>query len=152
MLKEKSQRNAFLIIASSNKQSIMNKSFIFLFCVSFLFCGCSFPDDDVLPNQADDLVMLEELFAEIVIIANESCTDAEGWEFVAYGSKACGGPQGYIAYPTTIDVEDFLILVENYTTEEAIYNSNYDIVSTCDVTLPPVDVVCENEVAVLIYE
>jgi hypothetical protein len=130
----------------------MNKYFIILLSASFLFYGCSMPDDDVELNQEDDLVMLQELFTEFSAIANEPCTDAEAWEFVAYGSKACGGPQGYIAYPTTIDVENFLILVENYTAEEALYNSNYDIVSTCDFTISPIDVVCEDEVAVLIYE
>ncbi len=110
------------------------------------------PDDGELPNQEEDFAMLQELFTEFSTIANASCTNAEVWEFVAYGSKACGGPQGYIAYPTTIDVEAFLILVENYTTEEAIYNATYGIVSTCDFAVPPVNVVCENEAAVLIYE
>ena len=130
----------------------MNKYVIILFSASFLFYGCSIDDDFSAGNQEDDLVMLQELFTEFAAIANEPCTDAEVWEFVAYGSKACGGPQGYIAYPTTIDVEDFLILVENYTAEEAIYNSNYDIVSTCDFAIPPVDVICENELPVLVYE
>lgn len=129
----------------------MNKYFIFLFCASFLFSGCSI-DDDFPQNQDEDLAMLSELFGEIVAMTDEGCTDAEAWDFVAYGSKACGGPQGYIAYPTTIDVEAFLILVENYTTEEAIYNSNYGIVSTCDILPEPIGVTCENEVAVLVYE
>lgn len=129
----------------------MNKYIICLFCASFLFLGCSI-DDDFVPNQEEDLAMLEELFAEITLLADEPCTDETEWEFVAYGSKACGGPQGYIAYPTTIDVEAFLQLVENYTTEEAIFNENYNIVSTCEVTPSPIDVSCENGEPVFIYE
>lgn len=129
----------------------MNKYVTLLFCASFLFLGCSI-DDDFIPNQESDLAMLEELFAEITLLADEPCTDAEDWEFVAYGSKACGGPQGYIAYPTTIDVEAFLEMIENYTTEEAIYNENYGVVSTCEVIGAPIDVACENGEPVLIYE
>lgn len=130
----------------------MNKYVILLFAAFSLFYGCSLPDDDIQGNQDDDLALLQELFEEFAVMANQPCTDAEIWEFVAYGAKACGGPQGYIAYPTTIDIEAFLVLVENYTTEEAIYNSNYEIVSTCDISVAPVDVICENEQAVLVYE
>ncbi|MEP0263404.1 hypothetical protein [Dokdonia sp.] len=129
----------------------MSKYFILLVCASFLFSGCSMPDDVIL-NQQEDLEMLEEMLAEIVALANEPCTDADVWDYTAYGSKACGGPQGYIAYPTTIDVDAFLILVESYTTEEAVYNANYGIVSTCDVPAEPIDIICENEEPVLIYE
>ncbi|MFC4633741.1 hypothetical protein ACFO3O_07470 [Dokdonia ponticola] len=130
----------------------MNKYVLFLFATFSLFYGCSLPDDDVEGNQEEDLALLQDLFEEFATMTNHPCTDAEEWEFVAYGSKACGGPQGYIAYPTTIDVEIFLTLVENYTTEEAIYNSNYGIVSTCEIPAEPVDVICENEEAVLVYE
>ena len=130
----------------------MNKYILLLFAAFSLFYGCSLPDDDVERNQEEDLALLLDLFEEFETMANQPCTDAELWEFVAFGSKACGGPQGYIASPTTIDVETFLMLVENYTTEEAIYNSNYGIVSTCDILAAPVDVICENEEAVLVYE
>ncbi|WP_299675448.1 hypothetical protein [uncultured Dokdonia sp.] len=128
------------------------KNTLLLF-VCILFSGCSLPDDDVGPeNQEEDLELLQELFAEITVIADQSCTDETLWEFVPYGSKACGGPQGYIAYPTTIDVETFLLLVENYTTEESIYNATYGIGSTCDVTAEPIAVICEDGAAVLVYE
>ncbi|SNR45070.1 hypothetical protein [Dokdonia pacifica] len=128
------------------------KNTILLCCLSILFYGCSIDDDFSSGNQEEDLELLQELFADITLMADAPCTDETEWEFVAYGSKACGGPQGYIAYPTTIDVEAFLLLVENYTTEEAIFNANYGIASTCDVPAVPIDVVCEEGVAVLVYE
>ena len=127
------------------------KNSLALICFTLLFYGCSIDDDFNPQNQEEDLEMLQELFAEIVQMADEPCTDASEWEFTVYGTKACGGPQGFIAYPTTIDVAAFLELVEIYTTDEAIYNENYGIVSTCDIPAQPVDVICEDGVAVLVY-
>lgn len=130
----------------------MSKYFMLFFCASFLFCGCSLPDDTI-PNQEQDFVILQEMFAEIVAITDIPCTDASDWDFVAYGSKACGGPQGYIAYPTTvIDVDAFLSMVEDYTLQEQVYNEIHGIVSTCDVPAEPIGVICENGAPVLLYE
>ncbi|WP_299761858.1 hypothetical protein [uncultured Dokdonia sp.] len=128
------------------------KNALTIFCLLILFCGCSIDDDTPPTSQEEDLELLQELFNEITLMVDEPCTDETAWEFVAYGSKACGGPQGYIAYPTTIDVEAFLLMVENYTTEEAIYNANHGIGSTCDVPAEPIDVICEDGAAVLVYE
>jgi len=154
MVTYKNTTQPFCIHSILLKAMMMNtlKNTLLLFVLCALFSGCSI-DDDIAPrSQEEDLELLQELFAEIIVMADEPCTDEVLWDFVAYGSKACGGPQGYIAYPTTIDVETFLLLVENYTTEEAIYNSNHGVVSTCDVPIAPIAVICEEGVAVLVYQ
>lgn len=118
----------------------------YLFLLFFVF---SCQDNE---NQNDTLSVLQVMFEEIQTLANSvACTDATEWTFVSYGAKACGGPQGYIAYSNQIDVAYFLSLIEEYTTAEREYNIRWGIVSTC--TLPPIpnEVSCQNGEAVLIY-
>ena len=105
-----------------------------------------------LTEQEKDHKNLMELFNEITNIANStSCLDNSGWNFTAYGSKACGGPQGYIAYSNQIDVVSFLQLVEDYTEEEHQYNIKWGIVSTCDITPQPISIECQNGIPILIF-
>lgn len=123
------------------------KKWSFLLLLFFAF-GCL----DNGGNQNDDLAALQAMFEEIQALSDSvACTDSNEWVFTAYGSKACGGPQGYIPYSSQIDVADFLSKVEEYTVAERNYNIRWGIVSTCDVTPQPTDVVCQNGSAVLIY-
>lgn len=105
-----------------------------------------------LTEQEKDHQNLMNLFNEIQQMAESiSCTDAINWNFTAYGSKACGGPQGYIAYSNTIDTVSFLNKVAVYTKLENDYNIKWGIISTCDITPQPVAVECQNGVPVLKY-
>ncbi len=105
-----------------------------------------------LSQQEQEHRALMDLFDEIYSIANSiTCTDASDWNYTPYGSKACGGPQGYIAYSNQIDVPAFLTLVDSYTQAEHFYNIQWGIVSTCDVTPQPMSVSCESGSAVLNY-
>jgi hypothetical protein len=103
-------------------------------------------------DQETDLQELMDLFNEIYVMAtSESCQDANDWSFTAYGSKACGGPQGYLAYPNSINVNLFLEKVAAYTQKEKEYNIKWDVISTCDLPAQPTGVKCENDLPVLTY-
>ncbi|TVZ56320.1 hypothetical protein OD91_1604 [Lutibacter sp. Hel_I_33_5] len=105
-----------------------------------------------LTEQEKEHQNLMNLFAEIQDIANSlSCKDALEWLFTAYGSKACGGPQGYIAYSKKIDTVNFLNKVAIYTEGEKEYNIKWDINSTCDITPQPTGVKCENDYPTLLF-
>lgn len=105
-----------------------------------------------LSEQEKDHQDLMDLFNEISELANSvSCTDASDWTFTAYGSKACGGPQGYIAYSNQIDTEAFLEKVEAYRIAENAYNIKWSISSTCDIAKQPTSVECQNGHPVLNY-
>ena len=124
------------------------RRFSFLFIAVF-FLSCQ--GNDGLTLQQDRAALLV-LFDEIETISNSiSCDDDSDWSFVAYGHKACGGPQGYIAYSNQIDVPEFLVLIENYTQAERNYNIKWGIISTCDLPAVPTGVRCENGDAVLNY-
>ncbi|TYP99825.1 hypothetical protein C7447_101430 [Tenacibaculum adriaticum] len=105
-----------------------------------------------LSDQEKDHQKLIELFTEIENVSNSiSCTNATEWSFTAYGSKACGGPQGYIPYSNQIDTVDFLQKIEEYTEAENQYNIKWNITSTCELPVQPQEVVCENGYPVLKY-
>ena len=105
-----------------------------------------------LTEQEKDHRELIDLFTEIENLAySVSCTDSSSWAYTAYGSKACGGPKGYIAYTTTIDTEAFLEKVAVYSEAEKQYNIKWNIVSTCDIAQEPVSVECQNNYPVLKY-
>ena len=78
-------------------------AFLFILGISF---SCS---DDDGTSQTQEAQSLQEMLKEIKDLASsKKCEDATEWTFTSYGSKACGGPVGYIAYSTTIDTALFL--------------------------------------------
>ena len=105
-----------------------------------------------MTEQEKDHQALMDLFDEIVQLAESvNCTDSSEWKFTAYGAKACGGPQGYIAYNIVIDEHSFLEKIQTYTEAEKAYNIKWNIVSDCSMVATPTHVVCENNKAILKY-
>lgn len=95
---------------------------------------------------------LMELFNEISNLAyGESCINPLDWSFLGYGSKACGGPQGYIAYSKNIDTTEFLKKVEAYSKAENDYNVKFGIISDCALLPTPIGVECKNGYPNLVY-
>lgn len=124
------------------------KLLIFSFLVVTLY-GCPQERDPQDMALAD----LEQQLSEIIALAGSvPCEDPAQWSYTAFGSKACGGPQGYLAYPLTIDVDRFLALVETHRLAENQYNLDFNITSTCDLPAEPTGVDCVNESAVLTYD
>lgn len=130
----------------------MNKPCLYLICLSLFVFAITSCDKDKSKNQ--DEQELEQLFTKIKTLAESSSCDNETYQlkFTAIGSKACGGPTGYIAYSTSINVSEFESLVAKYTSLQADYNRKWNIMSTCEALLPPSSVQCENGKPVLIYE
>ncbi len=97
-----------------------------------------------LTEQENDFRDLMSLFDALYELkANFSCNNASTWAYTPYGSKACGGPQGYIAYPKEIEVA-FLQKVAVYTEAEHTYNIKWGVFSTCDMPREPTGVECLN--------
>lgn len=99
------------------------------------------------PNTTfeEDFAALQQMLADIEAIAeSEPCVNSADWAFTAIGSKACGGPQFYIAYSNNIDVPSFLNSVAAYTQAEQEYNIKWGIISTCDLALMPNGISCVN--------
>jgi len=108
--------------------------------------------ENIIDEQTQDYNALIQAFDEIyAMISDVTCEDASDWSFIAYGSKPCGGPQGYLPYPTNINVTLLTTLVEAYTQLESDYNVKYGIASDCAVTAQPSSVECVNGVPTLVY-
>ncbi len=122
----------------------------FLFsALLFLMVGCQLFESDTKEYSLDEL---EELYAEIKSLASsQTCTNSSDWDFVALGSKPCGGPWEYIAYSNKIDVPDFLDKVKQYNQLQEEYNIEYNAYSDCMYVVAPNDVVCENGNPVFVY-
>lgn len=101
-------------------------------------------------TQEEEQVQMKNLIKEIdSIIGAENCAEAMDWKFAAIGSKACGGPSSYIAYPTKLE-EEILPKIAQFTSMQSSFNTKYNLMSDCAMVLPPVEIRCKNGKAVLI--
>jgi hypothetical protein len=121
---------------------------LFLFCLLFTVFQC----DNSESSEEDDREELLSLKNEIeAIVATSVCGDTYSCEYMDFGSKACGGPQTYLVYSTSIDVENLSLLVDNYNEVEADFNTKWGVISDCSVQNPPTEVICENNKCIAVY-
>ncbi len=103
-------------------------------------------------TMEEEKAKLEKLYDEIVELSqSETCSNPDNWKYTAIGSKACGGPTGYIAYPKSIDESNFLSLVEDYTLTQKSYNEKSGMMSDCSLPAEPTGITCEDGKAKLVY-
>lgn len=125
----------------------MKYSGIFLFML--LVLGCESVDSESPVVYPSDM---QEIYKEMVRLSeSETCSNSEDWLFTSYGSKACGGPIGYIAYSKKIDQNYFLGLVNKFTELQAENNRKTGAVSDCALAIRPTSVSCESGKPKLIY-
>lgn len=118
------------------------KTKIFLLA-TLAFLSCS--NDNKGSTQEQEAQQLSKMFVEIEALASsESCVETSEWTFTSYGSKACGGPIGYIAYSQNIDTALFLQKIEEHRIAQQAFNEKWGIISDCTVPQEPRTVVCEN--------
>lgn len=96
-----------------------------------------------LPDQDADSARLATLLAEIeTLIADKSCKREGQCKAMAYGSKACGGPVGYLVYSSgNVNEKELSELVEEYTSLQSSMNDKYGLTSDCSIPSQP-DVSC----------
>ena len=126
------------------------KSLILIgFIFSFLLSGCSTDD---ATTQEQEMQQLEKMYTEISLLSvSQECNNSADWDYTAIGSKACGGPTGFIAYSLKINTAAFLEKVKSYTNAQKEFNEKWNISSTCEVPPAPISIKCENGKARLIY-
>lgn len=87
-------------------------------------------DQEITKEQLD-----QQLLAIEALIETGNCSENGECQFIPYGSKACGGPQGYLIFGSNIDKDELQNMVDRYTKAEATYNEQKGIMSDC--SLPP---------------
>lgn len=127
----------------------MKKISLLLVAFTLILGSCS---HDNTAFKIQEQQQLDALYQELLSIASsEPCINSENWSFTAVGSKACGGPTSYLAYPLNINTTSFLEKVAHYTSEQEKFNIKWHIASDCSVALPPTTVVCVDGEPSFIY-
>jgi hypothetical protein len=134
------------------KRIKMKRSILSLAIVTLLLISCENNDnsenwdDNEITNSStrnEDTTLLNNLYEEILNLSNQyDCVDSSQWKFTAIGSKACGGPTGFIAYSSMIDENLFLEKVEHNTEQQEIYNKKWKVFSDCSVPPQPKGLEC----------
>lgn len=100
-------------------------------------------------SQQEERQEISAMIAEIeTLIATESCSNINDWKYAPIGSKPCGGPSSYIAYPEAME-EDILSKIEIFTQKQAAFNTKYQLMSDCAMVMEPSGIECVDGKAVL---
>jgi len=111
--------------------------------------GCS---NNSETSQEEDLTELNNLKIDIEqLIATGTCSENTDCDYIAFGSKACGGPTSYLVYSTSINVELLKEKVVAYNEKEAMFNKKWGVFSDCMMVSPPTSVACVSGKCSAIY-
>lgn len=116
------------------------KHYLKLFAIALLFQ--SFQCEDANPSTVtpEDLNLKK---AEIeAYIATFPCDESIGCSFLAFGSKPCGGPWGYLVFSNAVDLQFLTAEVSEYNEMENHFNIETGAISDCAIALPPTETGC----------
>ncbi|WP_456464333.1 hypothetical protein [Lutibacter sp.] len=102
--------------------------------------------------EEEERLELNNLKEEIeLLVSKETCTENTTCNFIAFGSKPCGGPWSYLVFNTSINVGLLKEKVAAYNKKEAAFNIKWNIISDCSVVLPPTELTCVNGKCTAVY-
>jgi hypothetical protein len=76
------------------------------------------------------------------------CVDS--CNYIAFGSKPCGGPWEYLAFSSAVNQQTLQNMVNEYNQMQHEYNLQTGAISDCAVVMPPNEVDCVNGVCTII--
>ncbi|HCE53533.1 MAG TPA: hypothetical protein DER05_00420 [Lutibacter sp.] len=104
-------------------------------------------------DKEEDLAELAALQEEIELLVDSGvCSENADCNYIAFGSKACGGPKTYLVFSTSINVELLQQKVATYNALDDAFNLKYGVASDCYYVTPPPEVACKDGKCVGIYE
>ena len=128
------------------------KNVLKLFAIVFLFQSFQCEEDnDNNRNKEAQFQTLQNDKQEILdYIASIACDATSGCDFIAFGSKPCGGPWEYLVYSNAVDQSHLTEMVNAYNELEHAYNIEFEIFSDCAVVNPPQQVDCRDGICTII--
>lgn len=115
--------------------------------LSVLILSCS---DKSMKDTESELALKR---SAIIELANSGdCLSDSSCRMMGWGSKPCGGPEGYLVYATSIDTIRLVTLVQEYNDLEGRYNKEMSLISDCSIAIPPDSLSCLNEKCVKFYK
>ena len=95
-------------------------------------------DGKVSAQDADWAAILKMEGEAKTIAITTGCDGEAQCRSAPVGSKACGGPRYYIAYcASSTDSAALFQKLEQINSAERTYNEKYQLVSTCEMMIPP---------------
>jgi hypothetical protein len=93
----------------------------------------------------EDIATVNRALATAVQLDNR-CAKSTDCTTVAVGSRACGGPNGYVVYSIlSSNAQDIRSLAQLTTKLEHEYNADNSVVSICSLVMPPKPMCDETE-------
>jgi hypothetical protein len=127
------------------------RKFLKLCAILLLLQSFQCEDDAIQISQSFDLVSLQQERQNILdYIATFTCGESTTCNTIAFGRKACGGPQEFLVFPSSVDINYLTALVNNYNLLENSYNLTYNIVSNCLAVQPPENIGCVEGVCTIL--
>ncbi len=121
----------------------------FLIVLVLLLSQCSSDTTSNLTNTIITEEMLASKKAEVIaLVGNATCTGS--CNYIAFGSKPCGGPREYLLFSSAVNLNELEILVNEYNEMEHQFNIQTNAVSDCALVLPPNQIGCINGNCVII--
>ena len=92
------------------------------------------------PTKESDWAAIQQLEAQARTLAKtDGCSVSSDCAAAAIGRKACGGPRDFLVYcRKTTDVPALNAKLDEIVKAETAYNTRYDLMSTCEMRVPPV--------------
>ncbi|WP_298137828.1 hypothetical protein [Flavobacterium sp.] len=114
----------------------------FVLVVAFLSFQCSSSDN----NSNDEVITQPILDAKKTEIINYiNSFDCSGsCNYIAFGSKPCGGPKEYLLFSSSVNLIQLQQMVSEYNEMDHQHNIQTNAISDCAVVLPPNSVECVN--------
>ncbi|MGA9590275.1 MAG: hypothetical protein WBV11_10640 [Salegentibacter sp.] len=113
------------------------KKLLLIACLGFIACNVNNPGREAAEAR------IQQQFDEIqAFIDSTSCTEESGCDYLPYGKKTCGGPDGYFVFSTNIDRARLEEMVADYDSARLDYNDTYGNPSDCSVLAPPSNIRC----------
>jgi len=123
------------------------KTKLFLAACSFLFLSMQCDDDN--PGITQNMLDIKK--QEILNYINSfSCTANSNCNYIAFGSKPCGGPWEYLAYSSSVNFGALQAMVNEYNQMQNKFNIQTGAISDCMVVTAPNTVGCVNGVCTII--
>lgn len=118
---------------------------LFILLQSFQCTDSNEPSVDITAAQLDAKKQEIQNY-----INSFSCSESVGCNFIAFGSKPCGGPRNYLLFSNSVNLTSLQEMVKNYNEMDEQYNIQTNAVSDCMYALPPTEVKCINGVCTVL--
>ena len=105
-------------------------------------------------NESSDLITSAQLETKNQEIQNYingfACSESVGCNYIAFGSKPCGGPRKYLLFSNSVNLIHLQEMVKNYNEMDRLHNIQTNAISDCMYAMPPTEVKCINGVCTIV--